>query len=1125
LRRAPLLLACCATLATAVPAGAQLVPVRRSFDGRTLPRLRAGTIQLQVRGAARVRVIAELGLPPLAARYGRNLYGVGRRKLAVSSASSLAYVAEVARAQTRAVARLRAAIPQARVQERFQVVLDAVTVSVPARSLPALMRMREFTHVYPSLRYTLADDTSPGVIGADVVQRQLGANGTGMKIAVVDDGIDQTNPFFDPTGYSYPPGFPKGNTSYTTPKVIVARVFPGPHAGKAGHLPLDPASSFHGTHVAGIAAGDAGTTAPAGADHPRVTGLSGVAPKAWLGNYRVFTVPTPIGHVANTPEIIQAFEAAVADGMDVINFSGGGSQTDPANDALIEVIHNVAAAGVVPVIAAGNDRDDFGNGSVGSPGTAPDAIAVAAVSNSHVFAPALGVVSPNAPGSVEGIPFLGAAGTTAPDGWSTSPQTLVDVGSIVGTDGKPVERHLCGPAGNLASTTGTLPAHSLDGTIALVERGLCPFTSKALQAKAAGAVGIVVSDNRQGEADQIPIRLALPAGMISNLDGDQLRAFMAPTGGRAQITVGHDPLELQTGRSGVITSFSSSGPTPFGHDLKPDVAAPGGQILSSTLPGTDRSGFAVFDGTSMATPHVTGAAALLLELHRGWTPAQVKSALVSTAGPAWADTARTREAPVPLEGGGLVSLPGAANPLLFTDPVSLSFENLDITRGAASKALLVRLTDAGGGAGTWQVTLDAQAATAGVSVDVTGMVSIAPGGEADLPVVARAAGSASPGENYGFVLLRQGDVVRRVPYFVLVEKPALAAEPVLQLKRRVSGDTRTGVSHVGAYRYPVAPFGNAPDEPPMVESGAEVLYGMLLNAPAANAGVSIVSESRGARIDPFYLGARDEWSVQGFAGTPVDVNELTYDYHYPISAAGASFPRDQTFYVAVDSGRERFTGRSAAGHYVLRSWVNDVTPPSVHLLTVRVSTGRPLLAVRTLDSQSGVDPLSLALGYKGILVGAAAYDPVSGVATFPLPNDAPALAAGTMALRLISSDFEEAKNVNTTGTAIMPNTRTVSVRLHVARGPAVDWLEPAGQACVVKSQQLLVAASSPAGVKSVRFLLDGRALASARKGSAGTWRAWWHSGRATHGRHVLEATVVDRAGHAASARLTVRRCP
>jgi minor extracellular serine protease Vpr len=1124
LRRATLLLVLCAALLAALPAAAQLVPVRRSFGDRTLPRVRVGTIPLPSRGAARVRVIAELGPPPLAARYGRGLYAAGpRRKLAVASRSARAYLAELAQVQARAVAQLHAAIPQARVQERFRILLDGLTVDLPAKRLPALMRLTGVTKVYPSLRYTLALDHSPSVIGADAIHQQLGADGAGMKIGVVDDGIDQTNPFFDPAGYSYPAGFPKGGTTWTTPKVIVARVFPGPGSGPPGRLALDPNASFHGTHVAGIAAGDAGTTAPAGPDHPEVTGLSGVAPKAYLGNYRVFTVPTPIGNVANTPEIVAAFEAAVRDGMDVINFSGGGPQTDPANDALVQAVHNVAAAGVVPVIAAGNDRDDFGDGSAGSPGSAPDAIAVAAVSNTHVFAPALDVVAPGAPDSLRGIPFPGAAGTTAPPNWGTTDQTLVDVGKIAGTDGKPVERHLCGPPSDTASTKGTLPAHSLDGKIALAERGLCPFVTKALQAQAAGAIGLVLSDNRQGEANQIPIQLAIPSGMIANLDGDHLRASLDAGNGATTIRVGRDPLELQTGRSGVITSFSSAGPTPFGHDLKPDVSAPGGQILSSTLPNTNPSRFAVFDGTSMATPHVSGAAALLLQLHPWWTPEQVKSALVSTAGPAWGDTARTQEAPVPLEGGGLVTLPRAADPRLFTDPVSLSFENLDVTRGAASKALLVRLTDAGGGAGDWQVQLQAQTATAGSSIDLPGTISVPPGGEADLAVVARASAGAAQGEDYGFVVLRRGSVTRRVPYFFLVERPALATEPVHPLETVVTGDTRTGTSRVDAYRYPVAPFGNQPDAPPMDETGGELLYRTLIADPVANAGVSVEIASAGAQIDPFYLGAADENAVEGFAGTPVDVNALTYDYLVPVGAAGASFPTPGRFWVAVDSGLVRFTNRSAAGAFVLRSWVNDVTPPSLRLLTTRVSTGRPTLALRTTDSQSGVDPLSLVVGYSGILVGASAYDPLTGIAVFALPKTAPALKTGKTELQSLSSDFEEAKNVNTTGASIMPNTRTASDRLRVVAGTAATWLEPAAGACVEKSQRLLLTASSPRGVTSVRFLRDGRNLA-APKGASGLWSATWRTGSSARGRHVLEAVVRDHSGGTTSVRRIVRVC-
>src|SRR5439155_20345309 len=148
------------------------------------------------------------------------------------------------------------------------------------------------------------------------------------------------------------------------------------------------------------------------------------------------------------------------------------------------------------------------------------------------------------------------------------------------------------------------------------------------------------------EANQLPVEPSVPGGTISNLDAAHLRAYVAEHGGRTTVRIGRTPLELETGRSGVITSFSSAGPTAFGHVLKPDLAAPGGQILSSTLPRTDKSRFAVFDGTSMATPHVAGAAALLLQLHRSWSPREVKSALVSTAGAAWQDTQRTHEASV-----------------------------------------------------------------------------------------------------------------------------------------------------------------------------------------------------------------------------------------------------------------------------------------------------------------------------------------------------------------------------------------------------------------------------------------------------------------------------------------------
>jgi subtilisin family serine protease len=893
--------------------------------------------------------------------------------------------------------------------------------------------------------------------------------------------------------------------------VIVARVFPGPNAGRAGRLPVDPASSFHGTHVAGIAAGVAGTTAPAGADHPRTTGLSGVAPRAWLGNYRVFTVPTPIGHVANTPEIVAAFEAAVKDGMDVINFSGGGTQTEPANDALMAAVHAVAAAGVVPVIAAGNDRDDFGVGTVGSPGTAPDAISVAAVSNTHVFAPALDVAVAGGP---KGIPFVAAYGDATPAGWRT-PQMLVDVGTITGTDGTPVDRHLCGPPGALDVPRGTLPQESLRGAIALVARGLCPLEEKARQARAAGAVGLVLVDNREGEANPLPTRLSLPAGTIANLDGARLVEFMAGRGGRAPITVAREIRELETGRSGVVTSFSSAGPTAFGHQLKPDVSAPGGQILSATLANTDRSRFGVFDGTSMATPHVAGAAALLLQLHSSWTPAQVKSALMSTAAPAWGDTARTREAAVPLEGAGLVALEHADDPFVFTAPASLSFG--DLQRNATA-TLLVTITDAGGGAGTWTAEVQPQVTTGG-EVSTGGLVIVPPGGSAQLSVTAATGLGAANGENYGFVVLHRGAVTRRLPYFYFLDAPALAAAAVLPLHHLQRGQTSTGADRVTEYRYPAAPFGNQPDAPPMVENGAEVVYATRLRGKLVNAGVSLVSESPGARIDPWYLGGQDESTVQGFAGTPVDVNELTYDYREDVGAAGASFPAAGSYYVAVDSGRGRFDDRRLAGSYVLRSWTNDVTPPTLQLLTQRVTAGRPTLVFRTADRQSGVDPASLTLGFRGQLVSAETYQRATGLAVFPLPDSVPALRVGRVRVRMLSSDFQETKNVDTKGAKIMPNTRTRAASVRVVAGPTVSWLAPA-RVCAGPSL-LEVAAGSTARVHVVRFAVDGRVVASDRSSSDGLWAA---TARVPRGRHTVGATVVDAKGRTASAQRAVGRC-
>jgi minor extracellular serine protease Vpr len=1112
-------------LVAATSASAALTPIRRDAREAAQPRVRAGVLRIPAaKERGWTRVIVRLAAPPLAAwTSDRSTLSASRtHHLDVGSASSKAYLAHLARLQSAAAAQVRATIPSARIQGRFSILLDGLTVRLPAKSLPKLLGVHAVTKIYPNLSYYSTMDRGPSVIKATELQAATGDKGQGLKIAVVDTGVDPASPFLASAGFTYPAGFPRGDTKLTTAKVIVARSFPGPVRDKLSVKAFDP-SEPHGTHVSGIAAGDEGTNAPAGPDHPATSGLAGVAPHAWIGNYRVFTVPTPLGHQANTPEIVTAFEAAVADGMNVINFSGGGPQTDPANDALYETIRNVALAGVVPVIAAGNDREDFGLGTTGSPGTAPDAIAVAATSNNHVFAPALGVV--NGPPSLGAIPLQSAGGEKLPGAWSTLDQTIVDVTSIMGTDGKPVESHLCGSPTDPNTSLGTLPKGSAAGKILLADRGSCTFISKAERAYLAGASGLILIDNRFGEANPIPIRMPVAGGMISDLDGKLLRAYLAAHGGRAAIRVTSGIQEIQTGRGGIITSFSSAGPTDFGHMLKPDISAPGLDVLSSTPPLTTGSTFSVFAGTSMATPHIAGAAALLLQRHPGWTPYQVKSALMSTAGHAWGDTARTQEAPVLLGGAGLANALAADDPKLFTDPQSLSFQRLDVSAAAQRKSMLLTVLDAGNGAGNWTVSLAPQSQTTGVQIDVPGNVALPSGGDVAIPVVVRAAANAGLGENYGFVVLSGNGVQRRIPYAFIVERPALRNAPFVALKKLQVGDTAVGTNLVSTYCCPAAPFGPPPDYTgaTMNQDGAEHLYSVDITEPIVNFGVSVLASTPGALIDPFVLGSKNENDVQGYAGIPTDVNALTFDANIDVGAAGVQFPRLQRFYVSVDSRADPFTNKSQKGKYLLNGWIDDLTPPSVRVLTTRVTAGRPLIVAQAVDAGAGVDPLSLVINYNKALVAASAYDPFTGLIVFGIPTAAPKFKAGTTRMIMMASDYQEAKNINTVGNDIYPNSTFKLSKLTVVNGPTVTWIEPPARACAFKSDRLVVVADSTKRVKQVAFSDNGKRI-SVDKAGPGVYGVSWNTSKLKKGRHKLLATVTDAAGRKAAAGRVVRVC-
>ncbi len=569
---------------------------------------------------------------------------------------------------------LQANAPKAKITGQFDISLNAVSVQLNGTTLATLTSAPMVQHAeyeglyYPTLDPTIDPDlTLISAFDAWAIGGGPANAGKGVKVAIVDTGIDITHPCFSDTGY--PAQTQLGDHSFTNNKVIVAKVFNNNTPSQ--HYTAE-ALQEHGTHVAGTVACDYNT--PASVDGVVIPhGISGVAPSALLGNYNIF--PGVVTN-ARSEDILNALEAAYADGFDVANMSLGGGASG-IQDLLTIAVNNLDEADMVVAVAAGNSGP--GHYTVESPGSAARALTAGASTVGHVIA---------TPITVDGITAAGVEGDFA-----TVTSDLTDPLGVVTGSG----------ANGLSTACNTNPpsAGSLTGKVALITRGTCTFSEKIRNAQNAGAVAVLVSNNAAGDgigmaSDGTPNQPTVPAYNVSMNDGAALKLH---DGGATTISV--TPAYIVTGNNDFMASFSSQGPTDVDFRVKPDVVAPGVNVLSSiphqfcAVPPC----FAFFQGTSMATPHLAGSAAVVIGQHPTWSAAQVRSAIVNTADQnvLKKSTSTTLEKDVNIIGAGRENLLSAVNATVALDPVSISFGAVPSGSGQTS-TFDVTLTNLSGAA-------------------------------------------------------------------------------------------------------------------------------------------------------------------------------------------------------------------------------------------------------------------------------------------------------------------------------------------------------------------------------------------------------------------------------------------
>lgn len=448
--------------------------------------------------------------------------------------------------------------PSLKLRNVYKYAIHGFSVEGAKEELAKLEQEPFIQHVSEVAIYQVNLDESVPFIGGNQARRfydpsKKRLTGKGVKVGVVDTGIDYTHRDLK---FAY-----KGGRD-----LVEGDLDPMETKGASDY------NTFHGTHVAGIIAANGK--------------LKGVAPEAEIYAYRALGP----GGSGDTEQVLLAIDAAIEDGVDVINLSLGNNVNGP--DLPISLALNKAVdLGMVAVTSNGNSGPDVW--TVGSPGTAEKAISVGASTPPiKVLYLVYGLGAEKKEVSL--TPIQGAKD------WS-----IVSTEEMV--DGKLGEKK---------------DLKDVNGKIVLIERGKLTFYDKIINAKKAGAKAVVIFNNTQGSFTAgLEKEINLPAVTIPKKDGEQIRSMLSQGESKTVASIYRKEQDQ-------LADFSSRGPVTVTWDIKPDLLAPGVDI-DSTVP----SGYMSLAGTSMSAPHVAGACALLKQAHPTWTPNQIKSALMTTAKP------------------------------------------------------------------------------------------------------------------------------------------------------------------------------------------------------------------------------------------------------------------------------------------------------------------------------------------------------------------------------------------------------------------------------------------------------------------------------------------------------------